>query len=168
MVFHTKSPLKELLPEKGTEFQVAFSLPYEDDNLTTSQTVSPLPYEDDNLTTSQTVSQETATGRDVSSSSSQSDDSRTQTQSPPQSHNQQSEEQGRADKSSTICRFFNNGNCKHGMKGKACKYTHPKTCSHHHHLAAIPKGACNYPHFSYSVLHAAFHRSRSVAAFTMS
>ena len=33
------------------------------------------------------------------------------------------------EKTSTVCRFFTNGNCKHGMRGKECKYTHPKVCS---------------------------------------
>ena len=32
-------------------------------------------------------------------------------------------------KSETTCRYFQKGNCKHGMRGKECKFTHPKVCS---------------------------------------
>ena len=33
-------------------------------------------------------------------------------------------------KSPDYCRFFTkNNNCKHGISGKSCKFTHPKTCS---------------------------------------
>ena len=28
----------------------------------------------------------------------------------------------------STCRFFQNGNCKHGLKGRECNYTHPKMC----------------------------------------
>ena len=29
----------------------------------------------------------------------------------------------------TTCRYFRKGSCKHGMKGRECRYTHPKVCS---------------------------------------
>ena len=32
-------------------------------------------------------------------------------------------------KSEVLCRHFREGNCKHGMKGRECKYNHPKVCS---------------------------------------
>ena len=47
------------------------------------------------------------------------------------------------EKTSTVCRFFTNGNCKHGMRGKECKYTHPKVCSKFtQHGTRQPRG-CN-------------------------
>ena len=33
------------------------------------------------------------------------------------------------DKSDKICLFFRNGNCKHGISGKECKFAHPKICA---------------------------------------
>ena len=42
-----------------------------------------------------------------------------------------------------ICRFFKNGNCKHGIKGKECNYTHPKVCiKYTQHGTRQPRG-CN-------------------------
>ena len=32
-------------------------------------------------------------------------------------------------KSDKICLFFRNGNCKHGISGKECKFAHPKVCA---------------------------------------
>ena len=32
-------------------------------------------------------------------------------------------------KLNTTCRYFRKGSCKHGMKGRECRYTHPKVCS---------------------------------------
>ena len=31
-------------------------------------------------------------------------------------------------KRTPICRFYRNGNCKHGLKGRECNYSHPKMC----------------------------------------
>ena len=48
-----------------------------------------------------------------------------------------------SEKSKTICRFFRNGNCKYGMTGKECKFTHPKVCSKfRQHGTRQPRG-CN-------------------------
>ena len=48
-----------------------------------------------------------------------------------------------AEKSPSICRFFRNGNCKHGMKGRDCKFTHPKVCRRFiQHGTRQPRG-CN-------------------------
>ena len=30
--------------------------------------------------------------------------------------------------SNRICRFYKNGNCKHGLRGKDCKFSHPNMC----------------------------------------
>ena len=35
---------------------------------------------------------------------------------------------GDGKKSPQICKFYKNGTCKHGLKGKECNYTHPKMC----------------------------------------
>ena len=32
------------------------------------------------------------------------------------------------EKSQTICKFFKNSKCRHGMKGKGCNFTHPNVC----------------------------------------
>ena len=49
----------------------------------------------------------------------------------------------RPSKSSTVCHHFKEGNCKHGMKGKDCKFTHPKTCNKYmQHGTRQPRG-CN-------------------------
>ena len=46
-------------------------------------------------------------------------------------------------KSDTLCRFFRDGNCKYGMKGRECKFTHPKVCAKFsQHGTRQPRG-CN-------------------------
>ena len=46
-------------------------------------------------------------------------------------------------KSETTCRFFLKGKCKHGMRGKDCKFTHPKVCNKFSkHGTRQPRG-CN-------------------------
>ena len=32
------------------------------------------------------------------------------------------------EKSKSICRFYENGNCKHGLRGKDCKFLHRRMC----------------------------------------
>ena len=32
------------------------------------------------------------------------------------------------EKSKSICRFYKNGNCKHGLRGKDCKFLHRRMC----------------------------------------
>ena len=55
----------------------------------------------------------------------------------------QSTEDKAAEKSPSICRFFWNGNCKHGIKGRECKFTHPKPCRKFtQHGTRQPRG-CN-------------------------
>ena len=43
-----------------------------------------------------------------------------------ESQDHQSETHAKSDK---ICLFFRNGNCKHGISGKECKFSHPKVCA---------------------------------------
>ena len=46
-------------------------------------------------------------------------------------------------KKSQICKFYKNGTCKHGLKGKECNYTHPKMCRNFtQHGTKQPRG-CN-------------------------
>ncbi|MGB1915918.1 MAG: hypothetical protein ACPHL3_08115, partial [Paracoccaceae bacterium] len=46
-------------------------------------------------------------------------------------------------KSRTTCRFFINGNCKHGISGRECNFNHPKLCKKYtHHGTRQPRG-CN-------------------------
>ena len=46
-------------------------------------------------------------------------------------------------KKSQICKFYKNGTCKHGLKGKECNYTHPKMCRNFtQHGTQHPRG-CN-------------------------
>ena len=46
-------------------------------------------------------------------------------------------------KSQTICKFFQSGKCKHGMKGKECKFTHPNTCSKYTQYGTRQPRGCN-------------------------
>ena len=55
----------------------------------------------------------------------------------------QENSEDRPSKSSTVCHHFKEGNCKHGMKGKDCNFTHPKTCNKYmQHGTRQPRG-CN-------------------------
>ena len=55
-------------------------------------------------------------------------------------------------KSTNLCRFFiRSNNCKHGISGKSCRFTHPKTCSKFRQfgsgIGGCRKGtSCNYHH----------------------
>lgn len=55
-------------------------------------------------------------------------------------------------KSPATCHFFKKGNCKHGLKGKDCNFTHPKVCMKYtQHGSRQPRGcnlgkACNDYH----------------------
>lgn len=47
------------------------------------------------------------------------------------------------DRKPNICRFYTKGKCRHGLKGKECKYTHPKKCKKFvEHGTRQPRG-CN-------------------------
>ena len=47
------------------------------------------------------------------------------------------------EKSQTICKFFKNSKCRHGMKGKGCNFTHPTMClKFTQHGTRQPRG-CN-------------------------
>ena len=45
--------------------------------------------------------------------------------------------------SNRICRFYKNGNCKHGLKGKECKYLHPKMCRKFTQHGSNKQRGCN-------------------------
>ena len=60
-----------------------------------------------------------------------------------QNHRNEDQEEDESTKKPAICHFFKKGNCKHGMRGKECKYTHPKVCTKFvHHGTRQPRG-CN-------------------------
>ena len=42
-----------------------------------------------------------------------------------------------------ICRFYKNGNCKYGLKGKECKFTHPKMCRKYTQHGTNKQRGCN-------------------------
>ena len=42
-----------------------------------------------------------------------------------------------------ICRFYKNGNCKFGLKGKECKFTHPKMCRKYTQHGTNKQRGCN-------------------------
>lgn len=52
-------------------------------------------------------------------------------------------DKSQSNKSNTICHFFKNGSCKHGLKGKECRFSHPKMCQKFlKHGTRQPRG-CN-------------------------
>lgn len=48
-----------------------------------------------------------------------------------------------SEKSQTICRFFQSGKCKHGMKGNGCNFTHPNICSKYTQYGTRQPRGCN-------------------------